>query len=175
MPAILARRVKEHARELGFNLVGLIPARPSPRLTAYLDWLAAGMQGAMGYLSRPDRIQRRRDLTAILPGARTLIMVGLDYHLALPPEALLTDPSRGRMAMYAWGQDYHEVMTARLQTLAAELEGARHKVYVDTGALLERSHAQQAGLGFVGRNTMLIHPRRGSDFFLGEIITHRPP
>ena len=88
----------------------------------------------------------------------------------------LNDPSRGRIAAYAWGLDYHKVMEVRLQMFADWLAdtgepGLEQKIYVDTGAILERSHAQQAGLGFVGKNTMLIHPRRGSYFFLGEIVT----
>jgi epoxyqueuosine reductase len=171
-----AQRIKERARALGFNLVGLTPACPSPHLLAYLRWLDQGQQGEMGYMARPDRVARRRDLGAILPGARSLVIVGLDYHtLPLPPEAL-NDPSRGRIAAYAWGEDYHELMLPRLKELAGWLRAesggrAASRAYVDTGAILERSHAQQAGLGFTGKNTMLIDPRRGSDFFLGELIT----
>ena len=174
-PPFAAARVKEQALALGFNLVGVTPAAPSPHLQAYFDWLAAGRHGGMDYLARPDRTARRRDLNVVLPGAQSLVIVGLDYHtLRLPPE-LLNDPARGRIAAYAWGQDYHRLMLPRLKTLAAWLAGASggvdSKAYVDTGAVLERSYAQQAGLGFTGKNTMLIHRRRGSDFFLGEIVT----
>src|SRR5205085_10655240 len=149
--------------------------RPSPHLLAYFRWLDQGQQGEMGYMARPDRQARRRDLGAILPGAQSLVIVGLDYHtLRLPAEAL-SDPSRGRIAAYAWGADYHKLMLPRLKELAAWLraEGGQtaSRAYVDTGAILERSHAQQAGLGFTGKNTMLINPRRGSDFFLGELVT----
>jgi epoxyqueuosine reductase len=172
-----AQQIKERARALGFNLVGVTPARPSPHLIAYFRWLDLGQQGEMGYMARPDRQARRRDLGAILPGAQSLVIVGLDYHtLQLPPEAL-NDPARGRIAAYAWGADYHELMLPRLKALAAWLREASgghqaaSRAYVDTGAILERSHAQQAGLGFTGKNTMLINPRRGSDFFLGEVIT----
>jgi epoxyqueuosine reductase len=151
-------------------LAGISPARPAPHLEAYFRWIEAGMHGQMGYLARADRAARRRDLNAILPGARSLILVGLDFHTLKLPDSILSDPTRGRIAAYAWGRDYHAVMQPRLEELAEALgEGAR--VYVDTGALLERDHAQQAGLGFIGKNTMLIHPRRGSDFFLGEILT----
>ena len=130
------------------------------------------MHGEMGYLARPDREIRRRDLNEILPGVRSMLLVGLDYRTQVPEE-LLSDPARGRIASYAWNTDYHDLMTPRLEQLAEWLRGetdTAHKVYVDTGAILERSHAQQAGLGFVGKNTMLIHPRRGSYFFLGEIL-----
>jgi epoxyqueuosine reductase len=174
-----ATALKAHALALGFNLIGLTPAVPSPRLDAYLRWLEGGLHGTMSYLARPDRLARRRDLNAILPGARSLIIVGLDYHALNVPAALLTDPARGRIAAYAWGLDYHDLMTPRLEALAGWLrrESGReiaHRVYVDTGALLERSHAQAAGLGFIGKNTLLIHPRRGSYFFLGELLTDLP-
>ncbi len=161
--------LKSRARELGFNLVGLTRAEPSPQLDAYFRWIDAGMHGSMGYMARPDRQARRRDLNVILPGVKSLIVVGLDYRADVPAD-LLTDPARGRIASYAWGLDYHDLMLPRLETLAQSLN-ASARVYVDTGAILERSHAHQAGLGFIGKNTMLIHPRRGSYFFLGEILT----
>src|SRR5258708_5954193 len=160
-----AKSLKAQAAALGFNLVGVAPADPSPRLDAYLDWIAQGMQGEMAYMGRPDRQARRRDLNVILPGVRSIIMVALDYHALVIPDAepdALTDPARGRIAAYAWGHDYHDIMLASLQSLAAWLQSATghqfaHRVYVDTGAILERSHAQQAGLGFIGKNTMLIN------------------
>ncbi len=171
-----ARALKDHARALGFNLVGLTPARPAPHLAAYFRWIENEMHGSMAYMARPDRQARRADLNAILPGARSLLLVGLDYHSLRLPESVANDPTRGRIASYAWGRDYHAVMEPRLRELAAWVEQASHqatqcKVYVDTGAVLERSHAQAAGLGFIGKNTLLIHPRRGSHFFLGEIFT----
>jgi epoxyqueuosine reductase len=113
-------------------------------------------------------------LNVILPGVQTIITVGLNYHTLKLPDAIATDPSRGRISNYAWGLDYHDVMTPRLEELAAWLDettGSASKVYVDTGAILERDHAESAGLGFTGKNTMLIHPRRGSYFFLGELLT----
>lgn len=170
--------VKQRAVELGFNMVGITRVQPSHTLDAYFRWIDAGMNGSMGYMARPDRVERRRDLNVILPGVRSLLVVGLDYRTGMIPEHLLADPSRGRIAAYAWGLDYHDVMTPRLETLAAWLYAEaqmgvapHHRVYVDTGPILERSHAQRAGLGFIGKNTMLIHPRRGSTFFLGEILT----
>lgn len=168
-----AHTLKAHAAALGFPRVGLTPAVPSPHLAAYRRWIEAGMHGSMAYLARPDRVERRRDLQVILPGAQTLVIVAVDYAGDLFPESILTDPARGRIASYAWGLDYHDGLTARLEHLADWLrtqDGAA-RVYVDTGPLLERSHAQQAGLGFVGKNTLLIHPRRGSRFFIGEILT----
>lgn len=169
-------RIKERARELGFSMAGIAPAQPAPRLQAYLDWVRAGMHGTMGYMAREDRVARRQDLSVVLPGARSLIVVALDYFTLRLPGELANDPARGRFSNYAWGVDYHDVMLERLKALVKTVEavggeGTATRAYVDTGALLERAHAEQAGLGFTGKNTMLIHPRRGSFFFLGEIIT----
>lgn len=168
--------LKAKARDLGFNLVGITRANSSPTLDAYLRWIDAGMHGSMGYMARPDRVARRQDISVILPGARSFVVVGLDYQTSAISDEILNDPSRGRIAAYAWGLDYHDILTPRLEALAAWIEtesGQKflHRAYVDTGAILERSHAQQAGMGFIGKNTMLIHPRRGSTFFLGEILT----
>ncbi|MCY3834318.1 MAG: tRNA epoxyqueuosine(34) reductase QueG [Chloroflexi bacterium] len=173
---LTAASVKSAARGLGFNLCGVTPARPSPTLKAYLRWIERGLHGEMGYMARGDRVRRRRDLRTILPSAKSLIVVGLDYFARFADEETLSDPARGRIASYAWGLDYHNVLALRLEQFAEWLgdqarRAIQNKVYVDTGALLERSHAQQAGLGFIGKNTMLIHPRRGSSFFIGEIIT----
>jgi epoxyqueuosine reductase len=186
---VSAQALKNRAFEMGFNLVGITRAEPSPRLEAYFRWVEAGMQGEMGYMARPDRQARRRDLNVILPGVRSMVVVGLDYQTVAAPEVILNDPSRGRIAAYAWGLDYHDILTPRLERLAEWMvnvsptpyplsmqwgENSAHssyRVYVDTGAILERSHGQQAGMGFTGKNTMLIHPRRGSSFFLGEILS----
>ncbi|HSH02858.1 MAG TPA: tRNA epoxyqueuosine(34) reductase QueG [Anaerolineae bacterium] len=176
----LTQALKVKAYQLGFNMVGVVEARPSPRLGAYKAWLAQAYHGEMGYLGRPDRIVRREDLGVILPGVERLVCVGLDYKTRTLPVEIATDASRGRISNYAWGVDYHDVMTPRLEALGAWLaaevgEGeVANKVYVDTGAILERDHGHLAGLGFVGKNTMLIGPRRGSWFFLGELLTTAP-
>lgn len=167
-----SQNLKSYAQELGFSIAGIIPAAPSPTLAAYYRWLQAGYHAGMGYLARPDRTARREDLNVILPGIASMVIVGADYGAAVPGD-ILTDSRRGRIAAYAWGLDYHDLMTPRLEQLATWLQregGFDHRVYVDTGAILERSHAQQAGLGFIGKNTMLIRPRQGSFFFLGELL-----
>lgn len=174
---LLTYALRREATNLGFNRLGVIPADPARRLDAYLHWISAGMQGEMGYMARPDRVERRRDPGVILPGVRSFVVVGLDYYAADPPPHIANDPSRGRVSNYAWGLDYHEVMTPRLEALAGWLRrqpGAAEvssRVYVDTGAILERDHGETAGLGFTGKNTMLIDPRRGSWFFLGVLLT----
>ena len=173
---LTARRVRDKASDFGFDLCGIVPAAPSPTLAAYESWVAQGMHGEMGYMARPDRVARRRDLSEILPNARSLIVVGVEYMSSHAVKEAAHDPSRGRIASYAWGLDYHDVLGEQLERFAEwALKTSRRKlaqkVYVDTGAILERSHAQQAGLGFIGKNTMLINPVRGSSFFLAEIIT----
>src|SRR5690606_5323675 len=171
--------VRQQAASLGFSQVGIIPAAPSPTLDAYLRWIDAGMHGAMDYMARPDRVARRRDLNVILPGVQSLVVIALEYGTRTIPEAVLSDPRRGRISNYAWGADYHDLMTPRLEALAEWLreqagDDVATRVYVDTGDVLERSHAQQAGLGLIGKNTMLIHPRRGSYRFLGELLLTLP-
>jgi epoxyqueuosine reductase len=172
----LTKLLKEKARALGFSMAGVVTAEPGRRLAAYHAWLENGYHGRMSYLSRPDRLDRRDDLNVILPGVRSILCVGLDYETLKLPDEIANDPGRGRISNYAWGVDYHDVMTPRLEQLAGWLAaesgaGVRSKVYVDTGAILERDHAETAGLGFTGKNTMLIGPRRGSWFFLGELLT----
>ncbi|MBK9051340.1 MAG: tRNA epoxyqueuosine(34) reductase QueG [Chloroflexi bacterium] len=174
---MLTERLHEQARALGFNMVGVVAAQPGKRLAAYLAWIERQYQGEMGYMARPDRVARRQDPAVILPGVRSMVCVGLDYHTLSLPAALTQDASRGRISNYAWQVDYHEVMTPRLEALARWLQaetgdtGVISRAYVDTGAILERDHAETAGLGFTGKNTMLINPRRGSWFFLGELLT----
>lgn len=164
--------VLARAAALGFSAGGVVPAETSPHLDAYFAWLDAGYHAGLYYMDRPDRTARRRNINVVLPKARSIVSVALDYHAQIDP-ALLSDPARGQIASYAWGRDYHEVIVERLRTLAAELKQMHQKatIYVDFGALLERSYGERAGFGFVGKNTMLINPRRGSLFFLGEIVT----
>ncbi len=172
MTLLKAEFVRSLAIEQGFDRIGIIRAQPSPTLDAYERWVAAEMFAGMGYMARPDRLARRRDLNIVLPGIQTMLVVAVDYR-TLIPASTLNDPTRGRIAAYAWGSDYHEVIGNRLKLLAEQLAaktGCEARWYVDTGALLERSHGQEAGLGFAGKNTMLIHPRYGSMFFLGELL-----
>lgn len=176
----LTAYLHQQALSLGFDRIGVIPAAPGRRLEAYLRWVAAGQHGEMAYMARPDRVARRQDLNVILPGVQNIICVAVDYAtLQLPPE-VAQDPSRGRVSNYAWGVDYHEVMQPRLEMLASWLKeqvkdsAVFHRVYVDTGPLLERDHAETAGLGFTGKNSMLIAPKHGSYCFLGEILTTLP-
>lgn len=169
----LTERIKEQARALGFDLVGVAPVEPSDWGDFYAEWLARGYAGAMGYLSRPDAVAKRRDPRLIMPQARSVVVVALNYYQG--PIEIPTAGRRGRVARYAWGDDYHDLMWARLDELAAFVSAqagypVAHRRYVDTGPLLERELAVRAGLGWLGKNTMLINPRFGSWLLLGELL-----
>ncbi len=172
----LKERLKGRALELGFDLIGVAEAGPSRHHPAYLDWLKAGYHGSMAYMARPDAIERRKDPGLIVPGARSVIVVAMNYYV--PDRRASTGDARlpGRIARYARNDDYHDVMKARLEALVdfAQAEAGhevRARVYVDTGPVLEREWASRAGLGWIGKNTNLIHPHWGSWLLLGEIIT----
>jgi epoxyqueuosine reductase len=169
----LTRRIKHKAYEQGFDLIGVAPAARAAGADAYASWVDAGYAATMGYMARD--VARRQDPRRVLPGARSVVVVGLSYFVADPPADVWNDPSRGRIARYAWGLDYHDVMTPRLHELADFIAAETRRevdrrVYVDTGPVLERSFAAQAGLGFIGKNTCLINPAMGSYLFLGEIL-----
>ena len=159
--------LRAEALARGFDLFGLAPAGPTPGADRFAAWLAAGHAGVMGYLAREQ--EKRADPRLHLHGARWVAMVGVSYDSLGMPAAILNDPSRGRIARYAWGADYHDIITPRLRALG-EWASARSRAWVDTGPVLERAWAEQAGLGFIGRNTCLIHRARGSYFFLGAIL-----
>jgi epoxyqueuosine reductase len=167
LTATLTDSVKALALELGFDLVTAGPATPPEHGPALRRWLEAGHAGTMGYLER--RLEERLDPARVLPGARSVLCVALNYYQGEAP-----DPSWRPVARYAWGRDYHEVIGPRLERLAAHLAeaaGARSRGYVDTGPVLERVLAARVGLGWIGKNTMLLHPRLGSWFFIGVLLT----
>jgi epoxyqueuosine reductase len=171
----LTEQICKKAHNLGFDLAGVAPAFPAPRTDAYLAWLAQGRHGELTYMARPDRVERRLNPALILPDARSVICVGLNYYPGAPPQGRAQGPSYGAVSNYAWGLDYHDLMVSRLEELAAfvstETGQATTRLYVDTGPVLERAYAAAAGLGFIGKNTCLVHPKAGSWLFLGEILT----
>ncbi|HLC41038.1 MAG TPA: tRNA epoxyqueuosine(34) reductase QueG [Methylomirabilota bacterium] len=166
----LTDAVKAKALELGFDLVAVGPADPPERGAAFEAWLDAGYAGTMEYMART--LGKRLDPRRVLPGARSAVAVALNYYQGELP----VQESWAPVARYAWGRDYHEVMTPRLESLLAFLKekggpGIDGRVYVDTGPVLERELAARAGLGWIGKNTMLLHPKVGSWFFIGVILT----
>jgi len=169
----LTERIKEKAYALGFDLIGITPAERAPHADAYRRWLSQGYAANMHWLGRNP--ERRVDPRNVISGAQSVVVVGLSYFLLDPPTELWNDPSRGRIARYAWGLDYHNVMLPRLRELGEFVDrevdySLNQRSYVDTGPVLERNFAAHAGLGFVGKNTLLINPGLGSYLFLGEIL-----
>jgi epoxyqueuosine reductase len=161
----LTERVKAHAYGLGFDLVGVTRLGPSATSSHLREWLANGYHGEMSYLDRGATL--REDTTRPEPGMQSAIVVGLDYGARQPS---------GAIARYARGDDYHDFMRARLRELHACVDrehgsSSAARPYVDTGPILERELAQRAGLGWFGKNTMLINPSRGSFFFIGALFT----
>lgn len=160
----LERRIKAKAASLGFDPVGITMLGPMRTHDALLDWLRRGYAGEMAYLERGA--EKRKDSRLPFEGARSAIVVGLDYGGREPA---------GPVARYARGDDYHDIMVERLRALqdwisAEEGREVIGRAYVDTGPILERELAQRAGLGWIGKNTMLVNPERGSFFFLGALF-----
>ena len=169
--------IKARAAALGFDLCGIAPAEPFKELAALRGWLDRGYAGEMAYLERSAA--RRADVRAVLPSARSVICLGTVYNTDRPYSTEVADPGAAMIARYAWGQDYHEVIQARMDDLVAWMrERAGHpfeaRAYVDTGPVQERVYAQYAGLGWIGRNTCVINPDLGSWLFLSEIICSLP-
>jgi len=155
----LADRAKALARDAGFDLVGIAGADAPRELSFFSEWISRGHAGEMAYLT--SQAERRSDLRRAFPWARSVVCVALQYDT---PHAYSTEapPDRGWIARYAWGDDYHEVMKARLdafvERLQAEAGPFRSRTYVDTGPIVERAYAAAAGVGAWGKNTCLLHP-----------------
>ena len=164
--------VKRLAMECGFELAGIARARPlEPDNRRYVDWVARGMAGSMGYLA-DRRAVIRTDPRLLLASARTILCVGKLYNGPEPRTLELNDGELGWISRYAWGEDYHDVVRRGLERLVAHLPaGHEYKICVDTAPLLERSYARAAGLGWIGKNTCLINQEIGSWVFLGEVLT----
>ena len=170
----LTTRLKEEARRLGFGLVGVATVEPSDHLDLYSRWVEDGRHGEMGYLAREDAVARRADLRGTLPSVQSAVVVGHEYFQE-DPAGVPDDPARAVVARYARGRDYHNVIEKLLLKLHRWIESrtggpVAGRAYVDTGPILERELAMRAGLGWFGKNTMLIDPTRGSYFFLGILL-----
>jgi epoxyqueuosine reductase len=176
---LFLQQLRAEAERLGFQRLGISTAQPSEQMGFFRHWLDRGYHGLMGYLARSDAVARRGDLRLTMDDVRSVVVVAQEYFQADPP-GVPGDPARGVMARYARGQDYHDVMKPRLEELLGWIgrearrrswaKEVRGRAYVDTGPILERELAQRAGLGWFGRNTLLINPRRGSYFFLGVLL-----
>jgi epoxyqueuosine reductase len=165
--------IKAQARSLGFDLCGIAPVDDFPELTFLREWLAKGYAGEMAWMTRTA--DRRADVREVVPGARSVIVTATLYNTDRPYTDAQPDDV-ARVSRYAWGDDYHDVIEARLDALLDWIRATTDgpfdaKAYVDTGPVQERVYAQYAGLGWIGKNTCLINADIGSWVFLGEIIT----
>jgi len=174
----LVLRIREWARDLGFQQVGIADAHLGEDEERLLQWLHQGRHGEMQYMHRYGSSRARP--SDIVPGTLRVVSARMDYlpHDMAEAERVLSDSQLGYISRYALGRDYHKVMRARLAKLAAqiqsEIDSTQFRVFVDSGPVMEKALARNAGLGWIGKHTNLINRRAGSWFFLGEILTNLP-
>src|SRR5215469_653417 len=168
--AELKVRLVSFALEVGFDSCGIAACTAPRHSTEFREWLYDGAHGDMDYMRRGE--EKRCDPQKVLPGAKSVVIVALNYFQGEEDRPSETT-AKGRIARYAWGDDYHDIVTAKLSKIdnCRRQFGGQQKCYVDTGPILERDHAAQAGIGWHGKSTMLIDPRLGTWFFLGEVLT----
>jgi epoxyqueuosine reductase len=168
--------IKRWGQELGFQQLGICEADVSDQSTRVRDWLAQGFAGSMGYLSR--NLEARLDPAVLLPDTIRVISARMDYLAPdTQPLEVLKDSSRAYLSRYALGRDYHKVLRRRLAKLASritETAGANCRAFTDSAPVLEKALGQKAGLGWMGKHTLLLTREAGSWFFLGEIYTNLP-
>jgi epoxyqueuosine reductase len=168
--AQLSQDLKREASRLGFDLCGICPSVPPPGIDRFRSWLASGYAGQMQYF--PDRAEAYASPNNVLDGARSIVMLAMNYRTAEPAE---TRAGQGRLSRYAWGSDYHDVIRERLEALVDWLRqrvpAMKARGVIDTAPILEREFAQLAGLGWIGKNTLLLNKEIGSWFFLAALLT----
>ncbi|MEP7305500.1 MAG: tRNA epoxyqueuosine(34) reductase QueG [Acidobacteriota bacterium] len=169
--------IKAKARELGFDACGVAPAADLPELPFFREWLDRGYAGGMSYLARSS--ERRADVRRVLPSAKTVIVTASNYNTDRPYSTESRERSRAHIARYAWGDDYHDVILARMESLLAWMQRESDepfdaRPYVDTGPIQERVYARHAGIGWIGKNTCVISPTIGSWTLLAEILCSLP-
>src|SRR6266513_3426513 len=166
----LKQQLVSFALEIGFDSCRIAPGGSAPHGKAFRNWLAEGEHGEMGYMERGE--ENRGDPQKVLPDARSIVVFALNYFHG-SPQAGDRPAATGRIARYAWGDDYHDLIANKLDNIDEFLRrfGGQQKCYVDTGPVLERDHAAQAGIGWHGKSTMLIDEWLGTWFFLAEVLT----
>ena len=170
----LLATVRKWGEELGFQAIGFTGIDLKEHRSYLERWLAAGHHGDMTWMK--DLVEKRTHPEALIPGTCTIITARMDYlPSGEPPESILNSPSKGYISRYAVGRDYHKLMRPRLAKLAKRINSrlgkGQYRAFVDSAPILERALAENAGLGWIGKNTMLINKQAGSWFFLGEIYT----
>ncbi|WP_290637823.1 tRNA epoxyqueuosine(34) reductase QueG, partial [Aquisalimonas sp.] len=175
----LADNIRSWGRALGFQQVGITDTRLDTAEARLDQWLADGRQGDMEWMARHGRKRTRPE--QLLPGTQRVISVRMDYHpadTAADGDAILDDATRAFISRYALGRDYHKLMRKRLQQLASRIEAASgsagYRVFVDSAPVMEKPLAEKAGLGWIGKHTLLLNHQAGSWFFLGELYTDLP-
>jgi epoxyqueuosine reductase len=166
----LKTRLFSFARGIGFDSCRVAACGSAPHAEEFRNWLDEGEHGEMGYMERGE--EKRCDPHKVLPDARSIVVLALNYFHG-DPQAVDTLAATGRIARYAWGDDYHDLIETKLDKIDEFLRdfGGQQKRYVDTGPILERDHAARAGIGWHGKSTMLINERLGTWFFLAEVLT----
>jgi epoxyqueuosine reductase len=167
----LKAQLTAFVRDLGFDACRVAACDPPAHGDEFSSWLRDGAAGEMAYMARGE--EKRRDPQKILPGARSVLVLALNYWQGQAATPKAFGDAKGKIARYAWGDDYHDVIAAKLSRVDDFLRaaGGTQKCYVDTGPVLERDYAAQAGVGWHGKSTMLIDPQLGTWFFLAEILT----
>jgi len=193
----LKQGIKDKARQLGFILAGVTPPEPPPHYSTFENWLAQGRHGTMHYLAEERSRLRRADPREILPECKSILVLATPYSSPSPTpngenagrvggdgdrppyrdqaNAVEAQHATGKISSYAWGDDYHDILPARMKELVQYIEEqvggpVKNRWYSDTGPILERDLAQRAGIGWIGKNTCLINPKHGSYFLLSEIL-----
>ena len=174
MSSKLKQNIIEKSRQLGFSLAGVTLPTPPPHYGTFENWLAQGHHGNMEYLANERSRTRRANPLEILPECRSLLVLATPYP-SPNGRGMSEGQGEGKIASYARGLDYHDVIPARMKELVQFIEGqvqgpVKNRYYTDTGPILERDLAQRAGIGWIGKNTCLINPERGSYFFISEIL-----
>ena len=171
---LTSEQIKEKARSLGFHKVGIAAANNDEQIQAQIrlkNWLASGYHANMKWMDNPKRF----DLEKCLPGVQAVIAVALNYYT---PHSQPDTAEQGKVSRYAWGRDYHKVMEKKLKALARWIDeqapAARSRYYSDTGPVQDKFWAQQAGLGWIAKNSNVITRDYGSWVFLGEVLTTLP-
>jgi epoxyqueuosine reductase len=170
LPDDLKEKIKAKSRQLGFFLAGVTTPEPPPHYSTFENWLAQGHHGMMDYLATDRSRTRRADPREILPECKSILVLATPY--SSPSQQ---GQGEGSIASYALGDDYHDILPARMKALVQFIEEQvgspiKNRCYTDTGPILERDLAQRAGIGWIGKNTCLIHPKHGSYFLLSEIF-----